>query len=58
MWIGAVMGVMYHAGLTQLIAAKVGWFMSLTLQTTAIESISLAVNIFLSVVWPEFTQME
>ena len=49
-YLGAVMSVLYYLGITQTVAAKMGWLMSITMKTTAIESTSLAANIFLSVV--------
>ena len=45
---GAVMSILYFMGITQVIAAKIGWLMSISMGTTAIESLSVAANIFLS----------
>jgi len=44
------MAILYYWGAIQWVAIRLGWLMSISLQTTAIESISLVVNIFLSVV--------
>lgn len=49
-YLGAVMAVLYYIGLTTYVTEKVGWLMSISLQTTAVESMSLVANIFLSVV--------
>ena len=47
-YIGAVMSILYYMGLTQVLAQKVGWFMQVTMGTTAIESLGVAANIFLN----------
>ena len=48
--VGCTTAIFFHFGLIQSFSAKLGWLMKITLQTTAIESISLAANIFLSTV--------
>jgi len=47
-YIGSVMSILYYLGVTQIAAAKVGWFMQLCLKTTAIETLAIAANIFLN----------
>ena len=47
---GTVMAVLYHIGVTQFFSVKLGWLMRITTGTTAIESTSVASNIFLSLV--------
>lgn len=47
-YIGAVMSILYHLGITQVVAAKMGWFVQVTMRTTAIESLGVASNIFLN----------
>ena len=49
-YMGAVVQVLYYLGLTQIVSEKLGWLMQITLKTTAIESASIAANIFMSVV--------
>ncbi len=49
-YLGCITAILFHWGYVQTFAAKVGWLMKRTFQTTAIESVSIAVNIFLSVV--------
>jgi nucleoside permease NupC len=51
-YLGAVMAVLYYYGLTQWAACKVGWFMQITMGTTAIETLNVAANIFLDGVSP------
>lgn len=55
-YIGSILGIMYYLGITQWFCSKMGFLMSLTLKTTGIESVSLAANIFLSVVRIHFYQ--
>jgi len=47
-YIGAVMSILYYLGVTQVIAGKAGWFMQIFLETTAIETLAVASNIFLN----------
>jgi len=49
-FLAAFTAMMYHLGVTQLIIKKCGWLFEITMQTTAIESISIIANIFMSVV--------
>ena len=49
-YLGAVMAIFYYTGLTQLVASKTAWLMQKTLQISAVESLSLTANVFLSVV--------
>ena len=48
--VGCSTAIFFHLGWIQSFSAKLGWLMKITLQTTAIESVSLAANIFLSTV--------
>lgn len=48
-YVGAVTGLMHHFGVIRWIVKKVGFWMRLTMGTTGIESVSLALNIFFSV---------
>ena len=43
----SVMAVLYHLGIMQYIVRGMSWFMSRTLKTTGIESLSASANIFL-----------
>ncbi|CAH1792806.1 unnamed protein product [Owenia fusiformis] len=43
-----VLAILHYFGIIQIIVGKMGWFMSFTLGTTAVESISVAANIFLN----------
>jgi len=47
-YIGAVMSILFYLGVTQVICSKIGWFMQLVLNTTAIETLSVSANIFLN----------
>jgi len=47
-YIGSVMSILYYLGITQTVAGKMGWFVQATMQTTAIESLAVAANIFLN----------
>lgn len=47
-WIGSVMAVLYYVGFTQILAEKMAWLMLVTMKTTAIETLSVAANIFLN----------
>ena len=47
-WIGSVMAVLYYVGLTQKLAEKMAWLMLVTMKSTAIETLSVAANIFLN----------
>ena len=47
-YVGAVMGILYYLGITQVVASKLGWLVQVTMGTTAIESLSVAGNIFLN----------
>ena len=49
-YVGAVTAILYHTGLIQAFVQKIGFLMRISLGTTGIESVSLALNIFLSVV--------
>ncbi len=49
-YIGAVLGLFYYLGITQLLLTKFGWLMSRTFHTTGVESVSLVANLFFSVV--------
>jgi pyrimidine nucleoside transport protein len=51
-YVGAVMSILYYYGLTQLLAMKIAWLMQKTMHTTAIETLSVASNIFLNGVKP------
>lgn len=51
-YIGAVMSILYYLGITQVVAGKLGWFVQLTMGTTAIESLGVGANIFLNGVSP------
>ena len=42
------MSILYYLGITQTVAAKMGWFVQITMKTTAIESLGVAANIFLN----------
>jgi len=42
------MSILYYLGITQTVAAKMGWFVQVTMKTTAIESLAVAANIFLN----------
>ena len=42
------MGILYYLGITQVVASKLGWLVQVTMGTTAIESLSVAGNIFLN----------
>ena len=44
---GAVMGILYYYGVTQIVATKMAWILKVTLGTTAIETLGVASNIFL-----------
>ena len=50
-YVGAVMGILYYLGITQVVASKLGWLVQITMGTTAIESLSVAGNIFLNGVY-------
>jgi CNT family concentrative nucleoside transporter len=43
----SVMSMMYHLGIMQYIVRGMSWFMSRTLKTTGIESLSASANVFL-----------
>ena len=47
-YIGAVMSILYYMGITQMVAEKIGWFVEVTMGTTAIESLNVGANIFLN----------
>ncbi len=47
-YVGAVMAIAYYLGWTQTAASKMGWLVQVTMGTTAIESLSVAGNIFLN----------
>lgn len=47
-YIGMIMGILYYYGVTQIVAAKLGWFFMVTMGTTAIETLGVAANIFLN----------
>ena len=49
-YIGALLGLLYYYGITQCFAQKVGWLMRISTGTTAVESTSVAANIFLNMV--------
>ena len=42
------MGILYYLGVTQVVASKLGWLVQVSMGTTAIESLSVAGNIFLN----------
>jgi len=48
-YIGAVTGLLYWMGAVQAAVRKVGYFMSLTLGTTGVESVNIVLSIFFSV---------
>ncbi|CAD5117032.1 unnamed protein product [Dimorphilus gyrociliatus] len=47
-YLGAVMSILYFMGVTQIVAGKLGWLMQKTMGTTAVETLSVAANIFLN----------
>lgn len=47
-YMGGVLSILYYYGLTQKVAAKTAWLMQVTLDTTAIETLGVASNIFLN----------
>ena len=47
-YIGMLMTILYYYGATQWCALKLGWLFQVSMGTTAIESLAVASNIFLS----------
>ncbi|ESN95918.1 hypothetical protein HELRODRAFT_178835 [Helobdella robusta] len=47
LYLGAVMAILYYLGITQKAAVKLGWVLQKTMNTTAIETLNTAANIFL-----------
>ena len=47
-YMGAVLGMLYYLGVTQVCAAKMAWLMQRTMGTTAIETLGVSSNIFLN----------
>lgn len=46
-----MVNILYYYGVMQLIVQKVGWFLQVSVGTTATESINCAANIFLGQVY-------
>lgn len=47
-YMGAALSILYYYGVTQTLAAKTAWLMQKTMDTTAIETLGVASNIFLN----------
>jgi len=50
-YFSAVINIFYYWGLMQMIVSGIAWLMQFTMETTAIESLNAACNIFVGMVW-------
>jgi len=51
-YFSAVINIFYYWGLMQMVVSGIAWLMQFTMETTAIESLNAACNIFVGMVRP------
>ena len=56
-YFSAVINILYYWGLMQMIVSGIAWLMQFTMETTAIESLNAACNIFVGMVCPNILSL-
>jgi len=57
-YFSAVINILYYWGLMQKVVSGIAWLMQFTMETTAIESLNAACNIFVGMVCPNVFVVE